>query len=105
MVNLSMNRLQAGKKANPTLANLVETLIELAVRRDKKYVGAARKQANHFVGVEQPMPFEQLVVHMAQAVRDGKLVIPIDRKIPLRDARDGHVAVEKGGIGKVLLLA
>jgi hypothetical protein len=62
MVNLSMNRLQAGKKASPTLANLVETLIELAVRRDKKYVGAARKQTNHFVGIEQPMPFEQLVV-------------------------------------------
>jgi NADPH:quinone reductase-like Zn-dependent oxidoreductase len=47
----------------------------------------------------------QTLLYMAQAVRDGKLVIPIDRKLPLRDARGGHAAVEKGGIGKVLLLA
>ena len=62
MVNLSMNRLQAGKKASPTLANLVETLIELTVRRDKKYVGAARKQTHYFVGIEKPMRFDELVV-------------------------------------------
>ena len=44
------------------------------------------------------------LLYMAQAVRDGKLVIPIDRTLPLREAADGHAAVEKGGIGKVLLL-
>ena len=42
---------------------------------------------------------------MARAVRDGKLVIPIGRKLPLEDAAAGHVAVQNGGIGKVLLLA
>ena len=44
------------------------------------------------------------VLHMAQAVGAGKLVIPIARKLPLRDAAEGHAAVEKGVDGKVLLL-
>lgn len=42
--------------------------------------------------------------YMAEAVRDGKMFIPIDRKIPLSEAAAGQAAVEKGGIGKVLLL-
>ncbi|HLY43201.1 MAG TPA: NADP-dependent oxidoreductase [Terracidiphilus sp.] len=41
---------------------------------------------------------------MAEAVRDGKLVIPIGRKLPLREAAEAHAAAEKGGIGKILLL-
>jgi NADPH:quinone reductase-like Zn-dependent oxidoreductase len=44
------------------------------------------------------------LLYMAAAVGAGKLVIPIDRKLPLKDAREGHAAVEKGGVGKVLLL-
>ena len=44
------------------------------------------------------------VLHMAQAVSAGKLVIPIERKLPLKDAAAGHAAVEKGVSGKVLLL-
>jgi NADPH:quinone reductase-like Zn-dependent oxidoreductase len=44
------------------------------------------------------------LLEMAQAVCTGKLVIPVDRKLPLKDAGEGHAAVEKGGIGKVLLL-
>ncbi len=42
--------------------------------------------------------------YMAEAVRDGKLVIPISRRLPLREAAQAQAAVEKGGIGKVLLL-
>ncbi len=42
---------------------------------------------------------------MAEAVRDGKLVIPISRKLPLSDAAEAQAAAEKGGIGKVLLVA
>ena len=41
---------------------------------------------------------------MAEAVRDGKLVIPISQKLPLSDAAKAHAAAEKGGIGKILLL-
>jgi NADPH:quinone reductase-like Zn-dependent oxidoreductase len=41
---------------------------------------------------------------MAEAVRDGKLVIPISRKLPLSEATEAHAAAEKGGIGKILLV-
>ncbi len=42
---------------------------------------------------------------MAEAVRDGKLVIPISLRLPLSKAAEAHAAAEKGGIGKILLLA
>jgi NADPH:quinone reductase-like Zn-dependent oxidoreductase len=42
---------------------------------------------------------------MAESVRDGKLVIPISRKMPLRQAAEAHALAEKGGIGKILLIA
>src|SRR5579862_1626235 len=42
---------------------------------------------------------------MAEAVRDGKLVIPISRTLPLSEAADAQAAAEKGGIGKILLVA
>jgi len=45
-----------------------------------------------------------VLLHMAQAVSAGRLVIPIDRRLPLKDAAQGHAAVEKGTNGKVLLL-
>jgi NADPH:quinone reductase-like Zn-dependent oxidoreductase len=41
---------------------------------------------------------------MAEAVRDGKLVIPISRKLPLREAAEAQAAAEKGGVGKILLV-
>ena len=42
---------------------------------------------------------------MAEAVRDGKLVIPISQTLPLSEAAEAHAAAEKGGIGKILLVA
>jgi NADPH:quinone reductase-like Zn-dependent oxidoreductase len=42
---------------------------------------------------------------MAEAVRDGKLVIPIGEKLPLSKAAEAQAAAEKGGIGKILLVA
>lgn len=42
---------------------------------------------------------------MAEAVRDGKLVIPISQKLPLSEAAAAQAAAEKGGTGKILLLA
>jgi NADPH:quinone reductase-like Zn-dependent oxidoreductase len=50
-------------------------------------------------------PDTKTLQFMAEAVRDGKLVIPISRKLPLSDAAAGQAAAEKGGIGKVLLVA
>lgn len=37
-------------------------------------------------------------------LRDGKFVLPIGRRLPLRDAAEGHRLGEKGGIGKILLI-
>lgn len=42
---------------------------------------------------------------MAGDVLQGKLVIPIDRMVPLRDAGEAQAAAEKGVGGKILLLA
>ena len=42
---------------------------------------------------------------MAEAVRDGKLTIPISQTLPLSEAADAQAAAEKGGIGKILLVA
>jgi NADPH:quinone reductase-like Zn-dependent oxidoreductase len=41
---------------------------------------------------------------MAEAVRDGKLRIPISQKFPLSDAGEAHSAAEKGAGGKILLV-
>lgn len=42
---------------------------------------------------------------MAEAVRDGKLVIPIREKLPLSEAAEAQAVAEKGGVGKILLVA
>jgi NADPH:quinone reductase-like Zn-dependent oxidoreductase len=42
---------------------------------------------------------------MGEAVRDGKLVIPISLKLPLSQAAEAHAMAEKGGVGKILLVA
>ena len=44
------------------------------------------------------------VREFADDVRDGKFILPIGRRMPLRDAAEAHVLGEKGGIGKILLL-
>ena len=50
-------------------------------------------------------PDAKTLQYMAEAVRDGKLVIPISRKLPLSNAGEAQAAAEEGGIGKVLLVA
>jgi len=42
---------------------------------------------------------------MAEAVRDGKLVIPISQKLPLSEAAKAQATAEKGASGKILLVA
>ena len=51
----------------------------------------------------QPDPSK--VREFADDVRDGKFVLPIGRRMPLRHAAEAHALGEKGGIGKILLLA
>ena len=41
---------------------------------------------------------------MGEAVRDGKLVIPIGLRLPLSEAAKAQAMAEKGGVGKILLV-
>jgi NADPH:quinone reductase-like Zn-dependent oxidoreductase len=50
-------------------------------------------------------PDPSKVREFADDVRDGKFVLPIGRRLPLRDAAEAQVIAEKGGIGKIVLLA
>ena len=50
-------------------------------------------------------PDPSKVREFADDVRDGKFILPIGRRMPLHDAAEAHVLGEKGGIGKILLLA
>jgi NADPH:quinone reductase-like Zn-dependent oxidoreductase len=49
-------------------------------------------------------PNVKILQYMAEAVRDGKLRIPISQKFPLGDAGEAHSAAEKGAGGKILLV-
>jgi NADPH:quinone reductase-like Zn-dependent oxidoreductase len=51
------------------------------------------------------VPDAKMLRELAEDVAAKRFTIPIDRMIPLRDAGEGQAAAEKGGIGKVLLLA
>jgi NADPH:quinone reductase-like Zn-dependent oxidoreductase len=50
-------------------------------------------------------PDPSKVREFADDVRDGSFVLPIGRRLPLREASEAHVLAQKGGIGKVILLA
>src|ERR1700684_1964278 len=50
-------------------------------------------------------PDPSKVREFADDVRDGEFCVPLGRRMPLRDAAEAHALGEKGGIGKILLLA
>lgn len=51
------------------------------------------------------VPDAAMLRTLAEDVVARRFKIPIDRMLPLAEAAEGQVAAEKGGIGKVLLLA
>ena len=51
----------------------------------------------------QPDPSK--VREFTDDVRDSKFVLPIGHRLPLRDAAEAQVLAEKGGVGKIILLA
>lgn len=54
-----------------------------------------------FVSKQDP----KTLLDMANAVKERKLKIPIAKKLPLKEAREGHRIVGEGVAGKVLLVA
>jgi NADPH:quinone reductase-like Zn-dependent oxidoreductase len=49
-------------------------------------------------------PDASKVREFADAIRDRKFVLPISRRLPLRDAGEGQALVEKGGAGGKIIL-
>ena len=49
-------------------------------------------------------PDASKVREFADDIRDGKFILPISRRMPLRDAGEAHVLAHKGGIGKIVLV-
>src|SRR6202012_5988818 len=43
-------------------------------------------------------------VHYGEAIRDGKLILPIDHMMPLAQAAEAHAISEKGGLSGKLIL-
>jgi NADPH:quinone reductase-like Zn-dependent oxidoreductase len=58
----------------------------------------------HIEGV-RAVPDAKALHGLAEDVAAKRFVIPIDRMVPLAEAGQAQAAVEKGGVGKVLLLA
>lgn len=69
---------------------------------------AAPSNAAAYPGVKvetmQVSPAPATLVRMAEAVRAGKLAIPIGQRFALADASKAHLAAEKGASGKLLLV-
>jgi NADPH:quinone reductase-like Zn-dependent oxidoreductase len=49
-------------------------------------------------------PDASKVREFADDIRDGKFVLPIGQRMPLRDAAKAHALVQKGGSGKIVLV-
>jgi NADPH:quinone reductase-like Zn-dependent oxidoreductase len=66
------------------------------------------QNANDYPSIKAVAVYTQVdtetLLYMTRAVRDGKLVIPIGRKMPLKSAAEGHAVVAKGGAGKIVLV-
>jgi NADPH:quinone reductase-like Zn-dependent oxidoreductase len=50
-------------------------------------------------------PDASKIREFADDIRDGKFVLPISRRLPLQDAAQAHALVQKGGAGKIVLVA
>jgi NADPH:quinone reductase-like Zn-dependent oxidoreductase len=49
-------------------------------------------------------PDASKVREFADDVRDGKFLLPISRRLTLRDAAEAHTLVQRGGAGKIILV-
>lgn len=56
------------------------------------------------VNAMRAVPDAAAIVHYAEAVRDGKLVLPVEEIMPLTEAGEAQARGEKGGVGKIVLV-
>jgi NADPH:quinone reductase-like Zn-dependent oxidoreductase len=57
------------------------------------------------IEIMQVKPDPVMLIRMAEAVKAGKLVIPLGQRFALADANKAHAAAEKGAAGKLVLIA
>lgn len=70
-------------------------------------VGPPQGAALHPLVRIKPMmahPQPATVVHYGEAIRDGKLKLPISEVLPLSEASGAQARAEKGGVGKIVLV-
>jgi NADPH:quinone reductase-like Zn-dependent oxidoreductase len=49
-------------------------------------------------------PDASKIREFADDIRDGKFLLPISRRLPLREASEAHALAQKGGAGKIVLV-
>src|SRR5580658_149102 len=90
-----------GKTAEKLIAKVKQGGVFATVLR-------APRNAAEYLSVKTVAVFSkfdrQTLEFMAEAVRDGKLAIPVSEKLPLSKAAEAQATAEKGGAGKILLL-
>src|ERR1700731_4975806 len=103
------NFVKAGySKAEPVSKSVISRLIGSQKIRGYTAVlpeSAAAQNPTVKITRVSTQPDPSKVREFTDDVRDGKFVLPLGRRMPLRDAAEAHVLGEKGGIGKILLLA
>ena len=70
-------------------------------------LGPPKDAALHPLVRVKPMmahPVADTLVHYGEALRDGRLKLPIHGIMPLREASEAQAAAEKGGVGKIVLV-
>ena len=66
--------------------------------------GVAQRNASVTVTRVFARPDASKVREFADDIRDGKFLLPIGRRMPLREAGEAQALVQKGGVGKIVLV-
>jgi NADPH:quinone reductase-like Zn-dependent oxidoreductase len=66
--------------------------------------GVAQRNATVTITRVFARPDASKVREFADDVRDGKFLLPIGRRLPLREAAAAHVLAQRGGSGKIVLI-
>jgi NADPH:quinone reductase-like Zn-dependent oxidoreductase len=66
--------------------------------------GVAQRNASVTVTRVYARPDAAKVREFADDIRDGKFLLPIGRRLPLRDAGEAQALAQRGGCGKIILV-
>ena len=66
--------------------------------------GVAQRNASVTVTRVYARPDAAKVREFADDIRDGKFLLPISRRMPLRETGEAHALMQRGGAGKIVLI-